>query len=105
MKIILLENGEDPRVETILNDNPAGEMDELLGGPIAFADLANSLQLVTRRYGEELKLPIRYRWDDGHTVRPIYGNCAVVRTQTGGNLGDIYEPADLIVAAKYIRPV
>lgn len=105
MKIILLENGESPRIESILNDNPAGELDDLLGGPVIFTAFGHNLQLVTRRFGDELKLPIRYRWDDGRVVRPIYGNCAIVRATANGPLCDVAENADMIVVDKHIKPV
>lgn len=105
MKIILLENGESPRIETILNDNPAGELDELLGGPVTFTVFAHNLRLVTRRFADELKLPIRYRWDDGHVVRPIYGNCAIVRTSDAGPLCDIAKTLDMIIVDEHIKPI
>lgn len=105
MKIILLENGEPPRIETILNDNPAGELDELLGGPVIFRAFAHNLQLVTRRFADELNLPIRYRWDDGKVVRPIYGNCAIVRTSDAGPLCDVAETADVLVVDEHVKPI
>lgn len=105
MKIILLENAEGPRIETILNDNPAGELDDLLGGPVEFTPLTHNLQLVTRRCGEALNLPIRYRWDNGHVVRPIYGNCAVVRSLDCGSLCNISSRLDLDTVSRFIQPV
>lgn len=105
MKIILLENGEETRLETILGDNPAGELDELLGGPVSFRELTPSLQLVTRAYGEDLPLPIRYRCDTNRTAFPIYGNCAVVRVVNGSQLCDVSEKVDIATVCRMIRPV
>lgn len=105
MKIILLENAQDPRIETILNDNPAGELDDLLGGPVEFSPLTHDLQLVTRALGYELRLPVRYRKDDGHTVSPIYGNCAVVRALQSGGLCDVSERLDPVTVSRYIQPL
>lgn len=105
MKIGLFQAGRPGIMYAIAEDDPDGELAELLGGETEMAPITSRLSLVCRADGEEARLPIRYtRRESFREPEPVAGDCAVVAVKPGGCLRDL-KGEELAQVRALIRPV
>lgn len=90
MKILIFENGEVGRLADINGENVQGEIEELLGGPVAMDRLVDKLFLVTREDGHKEALPVHYtKYRPGDLPALIFGNAVVVKIDRAGKAHDM----------------
>ncbi len=95
MKILVFENGEAGRLTDILGENVRGEIEELLGGPVASERLTGNLRLVVREDGHKEALPVHYsRYRAGDLPALIFGNAVVVKVDRAGKALDMKQKDD-----------
>lgn len=105
MKILVFENGELGRLDSIQGENVQAELEELLGGPIVWEELTSRLHLVTRSDADKEGLPASYGiYRSGRIETGVYGNAAVVKVGHGGGAQDMTRE-DAETARFVVRPL
>lgn len=81
------------------------ELSDLLGGEYRLKAVSRNLAVVMLKDGKELGLGHRYDIQRvGHTMTPVYGDCAVVALNVDGTYRDI-SLTEVAMAVGYVRCV
>lgn len=105
MKIMLFRDGKPGVAAKLPGEHVDVELSDLLGGETRLKAITRNLAVVVLKDGKGLGLEHRYDIQRiGHTLTPVYGDCAVVALNVDGTYRDI-SLTEVAMAVGYVRCV